>query len=49
MHILGPHVANAYVIYLTGRTLENLYNESAAQVEKGNFKLLDILHHSRLV
>ena len=45
MHILGPHVANAYVIYLTGRTLENLYNESAAQVEKGNFKLLDILHH----
>ena len=45
MHILGPHVANAYVIYLTGRTLENLYNESVYLVEKGNFKLLEILHH----
>jgi len=33
MHILGPHTANAYVIYLTGRTVENLYNESTALVE----------------
>lgn len=45
MHILGPHIANAYVIYLTGRTLEKLYLESAALVEKGSFKLLEILHH----
>lgn len=45
MHILGPHIANAYVIYLTGRTLENLYLDSKALVEKGSFKLLDILHH----
>jgi acyl-CoA oxidase len=45
MHILGPHVANAYVIYLTGRTLEAMCFESAAEVEKGSFKLLEILHH----
>jgi len=45
MHILGPHIANAYVIYLTAKTLEKLSDESVGLVEKGSFKLLDILHH----
>jgi hypothetical protein len=45
MHILGPHLANSLVIFFTGRSLENLLNESATLVEQGSFKLLDILHH----
>ena len=45
MHILGPHLANAYLIQICGRAIEDLINLSNTEVEKGNFKLLDISHH----
>jgi len=45
MHILGPHIANGLVIYISGRAVEDLLRLSNKEVETGNFKLLDICHH----
>lgn len=45
MHILGPCCANAFIIYMSAREVEALLTLSNAEVEKGNFKLLDICHH----
>ena len=45
LFILGPNISNAFVIYLTGRIIEQLINDSNVKVEEGDFKLLDILHH----
>jgi len=33
------------MIYLSSRVIENLLKESSTQVQEGNFKLLDVLHH----
>jgi hypothetical protein len=45
MNILGPNVANSYVINIASSAVENLIYESNKEVETGNFKLLDICHH----
>ena len=45
MHILGPHLANAIVMQVSARKVEQLLYLSNKEVEKGNYKLLDILHH----
>jgi hypothetical protein len=45
MHILGPHAANSIVMQMAARKVEQLLYLSNVEVEKGNFKLLDILHH----
>lgn len=45
LHILGPHMANSFVIYISARAVEKLNMQSNIEVEKGNFKLLDICHH----
>ena len=42
---MGPNIANAIIIYLSGRVIDELINESNTKVEQGDFKLLDILHH----
>ena len=38
-------MANAYVIYISSRSIEQLIQLSNAEVAQGNFKLLDICHH----
>lgn len=38
-------MANAFVIKMTTQILEKLTLESNEEVFKGNFHLLDILHH----
>ena len=45
MNILGPNLSNAMVIFIAGRAVEKLLNQSNSQVEKGSFKLLSICHH----
>ena len=45
MHVLGPCLANSFLMYLSGKILEGMLTESNAEVAKGSFKLLDICHH----
>lgn len=45
MHILGPHLANAMTIQISGHSVELLLGKAHIEIEEGNFKLLDICHH----
>lgn len=38
-------MANALLMNVTGAAIEKLIQQSNAEVEKGSFKLLDIIHH----
>lgn len=46
MQILGPNIANSYVLFRAARYVDPLLKMSIKESsEKGNFKMLDICHH----
>jgi acyl-CoA oxidase len=45
MMILGTNLANSHIVFIAGRACEDLLRLSDKEVEKSNFKLLDICHH----
>lgn len=45
MAVIAPHIANGIVIMVTYGQLKNINLKSDEKVKKGDFKLLDILHH----
>lgn len=45
MFKLGPILADSYVMIATGNFIYNLQTKMFAELTKGKFKTLDILHH----
>jgi hypothetical protein len=45
MAVLGPNVSHPFIFWLVAAYVEKLNEISNKEVEKGSFKLLDILHH----
>ena len=45
MQILGPNIANALIIGMSGRVVEQILADAHTEMEQGKFKLLDICHH----
>ena len=45
MAVIAPHIANGMTILINFRLIKQLSAESDANVAKGNFKTLEILHH----